>query len=92
MAETPDWVQERLNRAHVQNQQLLASIPSILIGVDSDDLITHVNLPAEAAFGINAEEIIGKPFLECGVDWDWFEIITRIDIFTIYTSGTINNR
>ena len=39
--------EEALQQAHVQNEQLLESIPSILIGVNPDDRITHLNKPAE---------------------------------------------
>lgn len=70
--------EEALHHAHAQNEQLLMSIPSILIGVGPDDNITHLNRPAEVAFGIIAESVIGRPFLECGIKWDWFEILTRI--------------
>lgn len=70
--------EEALQQAHAQNQLLLASIPSILIGVNEEDLITHWNVPAEIAFDIPAAAVIGKPFLECGIQWDWLEILNRI--------------
>lgn len=70
--------EEALNQAHARNEQLLASIPSILIGVDSADRITHVNHPAETAFGISAAGCVGKLFFDCGIQWDWHEIVTRI--------------
>jgi len=71
--------EEALEQANAQNEQLLASIPSILIAVNSDDIITHINHPAEAAFGINAADFVGRQLLECNIQWDWFEIITRIN-------------
>ncbi len=67
-----------LQHIHAQNQQLLVSIPSILIGVSSNDDITHWNAPAEAAFGIPTKDVIGKPFLECDIQWDWLEILKRV--------------
>ncbi|MCL4294629.1 MAG: PAS domain S-box protein [Anaerolineae bacterium] len=70
--------EEALHQAHAQNEQLLASIPSILIGVGADDRITHLNRPAELAFGVTAKTVIGQSFLECGIQWDWFEVLTRI--------------
>ncbi len=71
--------EEALEQANAQNEQLLASIPSILIAVNSDDIITHINHPAEAAFGLNAADFVGRQLLECNIQWDWFEIITRIN-------------
>lgn len=67
-----------LQHAHAQQQQLLATIPSILISVSPKDDVTHWNSPAEATFGIPAESVIGKPFLECGVQWDWMEILKQV--------------
>ena len=71
--------QEALQKAHARNEHLLQTIPSILIGVGSNDQITHWNIPAEIAFGIKATEIIGHQLLDCVIDWDWAEILTRID-------------
>ncbi len=70
--------EEALQHAHTQNEQLLKSIPSILIGVGPDDKITHLNKPDDLAFGITARTVIGQSFLECGILWDWFEVLTRI--------------
>lgn len=70
--------EEALQQAHAQNQLLLASISSILIGVNAEDQITHWNIPAETAFDLPAAAVIGKPFLECGIQWDWLEILNRI--------------
>ncbi len=66
--------EKALERAHVQNQQILAAIPSILINVTPADTITHWNTPAETAFGIPAETVVGKPFADCGIHWDWANI------------------
>ncbi|RME98914.1 MAG: PAS domain S-box protein [Chloroflexi bacterium] len=71
--------EEALGKAHAQNEQLLASIPSILIGVNSDDQITHLNRPAEETFGVKADDVVGRPLLESSIQWDWMEILTRID-------------
>ncbi|MCP4541248.1 MAG: PAS domain S-box protein [Chloroflexi bacterium] len=69
---------DALQKAHAQNQQLLVSISSILIGVSSSDQITHWNTSAEAAFNMPVADTIGKPFLECGIQWDWAEITNHI--------------
>ncbi len=57
---------------------LLAAIPSILICVNETDQITQWNKAAEGAFGIAAATVLGKPFPECGISWDWAAILERI--------------
>jgi PAS domain S-box-containing protein len=70
----------QLQRVHAQNEQVLASMSSILVGVNVDDQITHWNKPAEKYFGIPAANALGKPFLECGIHWDWAAVINRIAV------------
>ena len=70
--------EERLRKAHAQNAQLLEAITSILIGVDKEDRVTQWNRVAEHVFGISAETVIGRPFRECGVKWDWEKVLQWI--------------
>lgn len=63
--------EESLFQAHAENKQLLDSISSVLIGLDSDRKITKWNHVAETTFGILADVTIGRPFSECGIEWDW---------------------
>lgn len=67
-----------LKQTHTQNEQLLGAIPSILVGIDPDYRITHWNEAAEKAFGIPAADVIGKPFFDCGIQWDWARIASWI--------------
>ena len=67
-----------LKRTHSQNEQLLKAVPLILIGIGSDYRITHWNQAAERAFGIQAVDIVGRPFLDCGIQWDWARIASWI--------------
>ncbi|MFQ5706187.1 MAG: PAS domain S-box protein, partial [bacterium] len=67
--------------AHQLTEQLLTSIPSILIGVGKDDRITRWNTAAEQTFGIKGSGVIGRPFLQCGIDWDWCEVLHRISMY-----------
>ncbi len=60
-----------LEEAYAETEQLLASISSILIGVGPDDRITRWNKAANETFGIPAQKVIGIPFVDCGIDWDW---------------------
>ncbi|MBI1748990.1 MAG: PAS domain S-box protein [Acidobacteria bacterium] len=69
---------EALRKAHVQNEQLLASILSILIGVDENDTITQWNMTAQNTFGIPAAELVGKPFFDCGIKWDSSEVLNCV--------------
>ncbi len=57
-----------------QNAQVLASISSILIGVDADGIITTWNRAACAAFGLKASEVLGEQFADCGIRWNWEQI------------------
>lgn len=58
-----------------QTELLLASIPSILIGVTSDGFVAHWNPAAGQAFGIPAGRVLGRPFAECGIPWDFKRIL-----------------
>jgi PAS domain S-box-containing protein len=70
--------EEALRDAYKQKEQLLKSITSILIGISYEDKVTHWNKTAERTFGKMAGEVIGRPFLECGIEWDWAEITKGI--------------
>ena len=59
-----------LRREHARTEQLLAAISSILIGLDGGDRITEWNRRAEAAFGIEAANALGRNLGECGIPWD----------------------
>lgn len=63
-------VEEQLRQASEQNDRLLASLPSILIGIGTGGQVTHWNAVAEATFGIPAQQVLGKPFLACPIRWE----------------------
>ncbi len=69
---------DELEQTYSQNEQLLRAISSILIGIGPDFRITHWNRAAEQAFGIKATDVIGKPFLNCGINWNWNQISSWI--------------
>lgn len=71
-------IQENLENAHRETERLLASISSVLIGVDENDTITRWNAIAEEIFAIPAAAVVGKPFLHCGIDWNWREVLNHI--------------
>ena len=70
--------EQKIKFAQEETASLLSSMSSILIGIDEADRITHWNLMAEKTFNIKANNIIGKPFLDCGIQWDWQAIIEQI--------------
>ncbi len=73
--------EEALRRVHAQNERLLASISSILIGVDENDRITQWSSAAERLFGMAAADAVGRPFQERvirDIQWDWETVFRGI--------------
>ncbi len=54
-----------------EKKQLMEAIPSILIGISREDRIIQWNLSAEKTLGLKAMDVMGKPFRQCGISWDW---------------------
>jgi len=71
-------IEDDLRTAHAQNEQLIASISSILISIDENDKIIQWNDLAESTFGITASDVLGKPFHECGIKWIDTGVIKQI--------------
>ncbi len=67
---------EDLKKSDAEKEQLLALIPSIIIRIDSKDMVTHWNSVAERVLGILHAKAIDRPLSECGADWD-FQILNR---------------
>ena len=63
-----------VRKAHREKEQLIKSIPSILIGVTPDGLVSQWNPVSERVFSIRALEILGRPFSRCGIEWDWSRV------------------
>ncbi|MEW5979020.1 MAG: ATP-binding protein [Acidobacteriota bacterium] len=60
-----------LHAADAAKTALLASITSILIGVDEQDRVTQWNSVAEVTFGRDANSVVGGLFKNCGIKWNW---------------------
>jgi PAS domain S-box-containing protein len=58
-----------LRGAHGEMEQQLASISSILIGIDADGVVRRWNAAAAETFAAPAERMIGRPLGDCPVDW-----------------------
>ena len=72
--------QEELRRTNTELSQLIGSIPSFLIELTSDYRITRWNCSAEKTFGITAARVLGKPLEECGIEWNWKEVLDAISM------------
>jgi signal transduction histidine kinase len=69
---------EAVRHAHRQTELLLSSITSILIGVTPKGEVNYWNSVAESTFRIPASEVIGQPFVRCGIQWDVSKIESGI--------------
>lgn len=58
-------------RALREAEQVLASLPTILIGLSQDLCITRWNLMAGKVFVHPAEEVYGRPLDSVTICWDW---------------------
>ncbi len=58
--------------------QLVSSLPTILIGLSKDYKIVFWNSKAEEVFGKNQADVMGLPLQQCGVDWEWNKIADGI--------------
>ncbi len=56
--------EERVREAHGFVQNILDSMPSIMVGIDGEFRVTHVNKPAESAMGLSHENVIGRELTE----------------------------
>jgi PAS domain S-box-containing protein len=68
--------EEGVRQAHAEVAQLVASIPSILIGLSGEDQVIWWNTAAEETFGQRRVEVLGRPLGECRLQWDW-EVVQR---------------
>lgn len=66
--------EEALKKAHAEKALLLSSITSLLIGLSAKNIITYWNVIAEGTFGIAATNVMGIPFSDCGIHWDYESI------------------
>jgi PAS domain S-box-containing protein len=72
--------EEELRRTNVEMAQLVASIPSFLIGLTPQRQITRWNRAAEKMFGISGDSVLGKPVDACGIQWELQKIAEAISL------------
>ena len=59
-------------------EQLISSLPTIIIGLSRDNNIVLWNATAEGVLGIGAENVLGLHISQCGIDWNWDKILDGI--------------
>jgi signal transduction histidine kinase len=59
-------------------ENLISSLPTVLIGLSKEDEIVFWNQTAEKVFETNATDVIGLALDQCGVDCDWDRIFSGI--------------
>ena len=58
-----------LQSVHTETELFLMCIPSILIGLDSQGLITRWNNAAATTFSIDSADALGRSLENCGIQW-----------------------
>ena len=64
--------------AQQEVEQLISSLPTIIIGLSRDNYISLWNVKAEEILGTGAEEVLGLHISQCGIEWDWDKILDGI--------------
>ena len=64
-----ELAQNALKSAHAESELFINAVPSILIGMDREGLVTRWNLAAANVFGIASDRMVGHPLRNCGMRW-----------------------
>jgi PAS domain S-box-containing protein len=67
-------IEEEVSKAHSEIAQLVASIPSILIGLSGEDHVLWWNTAAEETFGVKRVDALGQALGGCNLQWKWEEV------------------
>ena len=59
-------------------EDLISSLPTIIIGLSQDNNIVLWNAKAEDVLGFGADEVMGEHVSQCGIEWDWDKIADGI--------------
>ncbi len=63
-----------LIETYLENNQILSSISSMIIGVDNNMCVTQWNDIATSMLGLSANKVIGNDFFLLPIAWDWDKI------------------
>ena len=69
---------QEVQQSHREMEQLLAEIPSILIGVEADDRISHWNAKAEDSLALPRADILGCPLGDSPMSWDTAAVLAGV--------------
>ncbi|MUM77970.1 PAS domain S-box protein [Pseudodesulfovibrio sp. F-1] len=69
----------RVEAANREIKLLLESIPIMLVRIDPDTTVVRWNETAQTLFGLEPEEVLGRPLVECALSWDWPEVERAMD-------------
>ncbi len=61
--------EQKLQAAYSETELFFQSIPSILIGLDSEGKITRWNQTAAKSLGASSQSVVGRPIYDCGIEW-----------------------
>ncbi|MGA7905955.1 MAG: PAS domain S-box protein [Candidatus Sulfotelmatobacter sp.] len=61
--------EHKLQAAHAETELFLQSVPSILIGLDSQGRIARWNRSAAEVFHLSSAEVLGHTIESCGIKW-----------------------
>ncbi len=75
--------ESELETVLAQSEQVLSSIPSILVSADEQGIITTWNSAAAAAFGLTTGEQLGRPFLGCAIQWEWDKVRRAVELCNV---------
>ena len=59
-------------------ENLISSLPTIIIGLSRDNNIVLWNATAEQVLGAEADDVMGMHLSQCGLEWDWDKIADGI--------------
>jgi len=65
----PPQLDDGVEDARVELDGVLNALASVLIQIDSHLVIQRWNPAAERVLGLAAQDVIGRPLTDCGVDW-----------------------
>ncbi len=69
---------KEVQQSHREIEQLIAEIPSILIGVEADDRISQWNAKAEDALALSRWDVLGGTLTSCPIPWDHATVLEGV--------------
>jgi len=70
--------EQALYEAYNEIHLILSSISSMMIGVDSDRMVTQWNDVATRMLGLSSPDVTGLDFFTLPINWDWEKITPKV--------------